>query len=50
MGGACSGEGRCGEPPVTASAAGGTYPTGMHSCSISFLLAMFKIIFGNELM
>ena len=22
----------CGDPPVTATAAGGTHPTGMHSC------------------
>ena len=29
-GGACS-EG-CGDPPVMATAAGGTHPTGMHSC------------------
>ena len=26
------GGGVCGDPPVTATAAGGTYPTGMHSC------------------
>ena len=26
------GGGVCGDPPVTATAAGGTHPTGMHSC------------------
>ena len=31
-GGVCS-EG-CGDPPMTATAAGGTNPTGMHSCCI----------------
>ena len=30
-GGACS-DGECGDPPVTATAAGSTHPTGMHSC------------------
>ena len=27
--------GVCGEPPVTATAAGGTHPTGMHSCLVA---------------
>ena len=41
-GGACSWEGECsqgvpgGDPPhQTATAAGGTHPTGMHSCSVN---------------
>ena len=34
-GGACS-RGWCGDPPEMATAAGGTHPTGMHSCSECF--------------
>ena len=31
-GGGCLVRGGCGDPPGTATAAGGTHPTGMHSC------------------
>ena len=30
--GGCLVRGGCGDPPVTATAAGGTHPSGMHSC------------------
>ena len=35
-GGACSGGGACSAPPMTATAAGGTNSTGMHSCCVTF--------------
>ena len=48
-GGWCLLRGRCGDPlPVTATAAGGTHPTGMHSCSQ--LLLMIYIFNCSEFM
>ena len=41
-GGAWSG-GMFGDPPGTATAAGGTHPTGMHSCSLSNLFSNLSI-------
>ena len=36
LAGGCLLQGGCGDPPVTATAAGGTHPTGMHSFRLKF--------------
>ena len=46
-GGACSGGVPGGDPHPTATAAGGTHPTGMHSCWLIKFGCRFAVFLGN---
>ena len=49
LGGACSRGVPGGDPPGTATAAGGTHPTGMHSCSKYKKCHLFKCMLHNSI-
>ena len=48
LGGVVCSQGGCGEPPVTATAVGGTHPTGMHSCYHDVYLMLNPLSLSNR--